>query len=728
MDTSSIKRRFRSHSGLVTRVLIVCLFLCTINLYGQNQTSISNLVVSPTNPRQGLGFTMSVDIPTNNLQGFLVQGLTLPNLLVSLGSPDLLRIPPVRFDLPSPGTRVTFRLRADAPGWLVIPGFQIVAGGQIFSIPEHVLGVLPPGTSTRVPPQLVWNLQEQTLIQGQSTAVFLELRYMEEYILPESVNVEPLSGGVLEEVSGLGSVTTRTVGNKEFQVYSVASFIITPDSQGVLTFPEASVVIQGQRVLAGSRQLTILPPDPRIAQSGAIGRFTLTAALGSEMVRVGDILRFSVRLEGDGNFNYLSMPEIRIQGGRLASSTEGFRFQPAMTGYRGFRETIYRIVPEQSGNMIITIPTYRWYNPQTRTLEVHQSQEFILPVEAAVVGTAQETGTIGIIPTELITKYDMLELYRRPESYFLLLPPAFIGIGILLNSKKLLPGSRKKAKTLLSIFGILLLIGTGAQIAQPLNTAQRMELISQGEQAFNQEHFSQAYQFYQEAYYWSFFTNPALLYNMALSAIANDETALGIFHLRQANRIMPFERGFQQSLELMQDSLFLHRQHSISPVPSADGFFGIFLVACYLILLFLPFWVRHVGVGKILGLSILLFSAVLSLGGLGFSLSTRHFPEGVVSDMDTAGQMKKIPELEASVWLTLPAGTSVHVRNTSGEFSLVQTSYGIDGWVKTRYLHIAPQDSREFLRQRAHEASMAPESIPSEDVLIIEESKESQDE
>lgn len=685
--------------GLVAAALFF-LLLAPGLLGAQTRTPMEELrpVLSTEDLRPGDRFQVSVTVPIRDLAGFRVLAPAWPQGITLLSGPEISLVENPAFPGSTEAILVTWYFRADSAGWYRIPRFEIVAGLESWPLTEFAIPVKLPGPAGKVPPRLAWKLERTGLVQGQSVAVILELSDMLEYLPPESLSVDPPSGAVLAEVSGLGSVSTQVVGNRVFQSYPVASYILTVGTPGQLVLPPAVVQVYGSRVTSPQLQIQVdTAPSALAAGSGAVGEFQITGSLSSQSVRVGEIVRFMLRVDGEGNLNYLAVPEPVVVGGRISSTTENYRFTPVERGYRGYREFVYRIVAEREGSLSIRVPLFRWYNPERQALGSAPAQNFVVAVEPALVNPNSGRASLTPIEAGRIASYDMLNLYSRVESYFLILPPAFVGFGILLSRRGGRPqrGGRKPGAAVLLVLLVLPVVVSSIAMSSPPAYAEaqrkRMDQLGLAQAAFDRGDANLAIEIYNSLIAEAGTSNPALFYNRGIFKASLEKQPEAVFDLRRAARILPEDELFRSSLEILEQSLELTRQFPISPIPRGDVFFLLALGTLILFLLFLPFWVRDVGAAKVVVLTVLGLVFLASSAGLGVYVESRHKAEAVVSAESGAGEVLKIPENNASVWLELPAGTTVLLKDRSGAFVLVQTSYGIEGWVRHEGL-IKPEE------------------------------------
>lgn len=122
---------------------------------------------------------------------------------------------------------------------------------------------------------------------------------------------------------------------------------------------------------------------------------------------------------------------------------------------------------------------------------------------------------------------------------------------------------------------------------------------------------------------------------------------------------------------------------SAYPVPP-DLFLIILIVAinaASLLGIFLVFKARG---GLAIGLILCLVVALISGGGLVYSITKRSVETAVVKSSGT--EMTKIPMAVAGRWLELPAGMAVRVVDSTKGYYLVKTAYGNTGWVRKDHM------------------------------------------
>jgi hypothetical protein len=173
---------------------------------------------------------------------------------------------------------------------------------------------------------------------------------------------------------------------------------------------------------------------------------------------------------------------------------------------------------------------------------------------------------------------------------------------------------------------------------------------------------------------------PGLWYNKALACRDSGRTAEAVHAFRMALR-----NDFQGDLAA-RGLVTLEEKELL-----ADQFLPwtgwptnlLFLALCLAMNLAFVFW----GVQRLTGSSrwlaplalAILASAALGVFVVGAETARRE-PDAVVGLAD--GPIRKVPGALAETWMTLKAGTVVRVQGASERWVLVQTGYGLEGWVE----------------------------------------------
>jgi len=225
-----------------------------------------------------------------------------------------------------PRTTFNFRLRAKDPGQVTIPGFVVTVYGQPVPVPPAQLEVMATPPPAIGPAQcLVLEVPRTNLFVGQAIPVAI--------LFPGLVGIA-MQGQAPVQLIGQGFIADQSTFRPRFDSRShvfIYEGILTPIAAGRLSFfaqsfvatrPSGQTVVNGPAANPNAPIYTLLDSDPLDLQvrslpragrppgfTGAVGAFTVSPPeLQTNVVRVGDPLRLSVKVRGDGNLLRLVPP------------------------------------------------------------------------------------------------------------------------------------------------------------------------------------------------------------------------------------------------------------------------------------------------------------------------------------------------------------------------------------------------------------------------------------
>ena len=233
-----------------------------------------------------------------------------------------------------PRTSFNFRLTANTPGQVTIPGFNVTVYGQAVTVPAARLEV-----STAPPPSV--GPAQRLILEAPHTNLFVGQAVPVSILFPGLVAIA-LQGQAPVQLIGQGIIMDQSTFRPRFEANSHAfkrisgpvflyEGILTPIAAGKLSvFAQSFVATRTATpgavgVPAANPNLptyTLLDSDPltlevrslphagRLAGfNGAVGVFSVgTPELTTNIVRVGDPLRLSVKVRGEGNLLRLVAP------------------------------------------------------------------------------------------------------------------------------------------------------------------------------------------------------------------------------------------------------------------------------------------------------------------------------------------------------------------------------------------------------------------------------------
>ena len=601
---------------------------------------------------------------------------------------------------------VSYVVAATAPGRYAMPAIMIHAKDSSAATRPFVLAAgISQGDSIVVPPSARWRALVSPIYAGETIPLALELENEPSPVTVDKVVVQPPSGA-FEPAKGLLSPSAVTVGETTLYTVPAAVYEFTPASAGAVVIPAASVQVGN---LSGSAQpltLTVLPAPAGIEQTGAIGAFTFRAS--TEPVERPGAITLRLEIAGDGNLGYLHLPVPATTNLLTLDERETRKLAPSLTGYSGSRERIIRYLAAGDGAASLRIPDFSWFDPRDNQLHTvpgrlvtlasgsaagtapgsaaERQQPQPAPPEAAGSANAKAAASALSVPFSpepwrVIEGASYRDLAAEPLSYIWLLPGPIFFLIVLF-------GRRFWRGTPVALLFCVLLLGS-----TPPSSSLLAPVATKALADYAAGHLQSAL---------SGFTrglaieprNAALFFNKGLTEYRLGIAGYAVNSVRTAVFYEPTSPRYRQLLDWMVRRLAVPEQvPAVTPIHPDLFFLGLMLfvngagIAGGLLLL-----KRRAGWVILLGLC-----AVLALGsasGLLYTVAARSVKTAVVAENRT--EMKKIPVDSASHWLDLSRGMAVRIMGGSGDYDLIETGYGIKGWVRKEALlvdgalHAAP--------------------------------------
>lgn len=338
-------------------------------------------------------------------------------------------------------TRATWSFRATREGTFTIPGRTLRISGEDVMVPDVTFRVIPMDEETQSRVFMRVNVPDGPYFVGEAIPARIGLFIRNDigranYARPDRIGEAFINTQIENEPA-------RSSARVEGRIYEVLVWdtLLTPikSGQAKLAFQqqvEISVADRDNRFpsifnLSRSRvesytlgsdtlMTTVLPlPEEGRPDSfrDAVGDFTVTAELSSRDLQVGEPITLTLAIEGTGNFDRISPPEIpEWEGWRLYPPKVDFT--PAddkgLTGRKTFE---YILIPQDTAISEIPEIRYATFNPESETYSTT-----ILEAEAVTVAppaTPLDTGPVfsasGAQETEQDSVPDAL-LPIRPET------------------------------------------------------------------------------------------------------------------------------------------------------------------------------------------------------------------------------------------------------------------------------------------------------------------------
>ena len=567
-------------------------------------------------------------------------------------------------------TRISYRLRSEQTGRYVIKPFIVTVGEQraetdteILEIGEYRNRIL------YMPLEAAWEVPAHPVYVGQSVPVLLRLLDLKEIPLIDNHVIEQPKGAFFEEIHGIGEIETVFAGRKSLYNLPVASFMFTPSQSGRIFLPAAKVEALGRTADTPVVRIDVRQLPPPVNESGAVGSYSYSYRLDRSALDSGGVGVLSIQVEGTGNIGYFTMP--RPELGELVETDtfEELEAVPTLSGYRGTRRVDYRFLSDRPGTFEISVPDFLFFDPASQTVEVARGGmiEVTFTPESQSVSETVDPFPFGLPSYEQLASPVKWGAYRVGLNYLWLLPGPLLFVVLLIL---------KRTRVVFVSIVFLLLSAGDAVDSTCSELAPAMKAYEEGDFTAAGKGFSTCFGNDGE--------NGALAFALALTSYHLEEYDDAIHYARRAIRLDPMSSTYRQFLTWINGEMELDE-----PVPPAvlihpDLFFyGMIVFFSAGFLAATVYLVKRKGLCIVLFLLGLLFAAG-SCAGLVYTAIQNGRTAAIVYGSPAA--VRKIPSRDANIWLEFPAGYSLRVLESSGDFYLVQTSYGLTGWVEQRSL------------------------------------------
>jgi len=626
-----------------------------------------SMEVSPSRLREGETFTVEMRLDYPDPSRINIIEPSLPKALSVVRGPDVKMLLSRRErEAPKRTVSVSYEFRAEEPGRHVLGSFIVRAGGNSYlSSPASVAVLYRDEDVNTVLFEPVWQLARDTVYEGQTVACVLELRNVEEILLPDELRVVAPRGAIFEQAAGVGRIRSEALPEMDVYHVPVASYLLTPTSAGRLEVPAARVTAKGKTRYAQATVLAVQAAPAEIEASGAIGELGMSVRVSRLEALQGDDVELTVRVEGRGNLAFLRLPEPVVSGLEEREAAVSEDYETTEDGYVGYRQVVYRYVATEPGEAAIEVPAFRWLDPEDGVVQSAGPERFTIHVESLEAAASGPVLPFSVKPVEQVMAEPFSRLHSRLPVYLWFLPgPLALVLFAVLR--------RMRSRRLLFFALAALFVSADA----PPATAPA-HLVS-AFRAYEAQDYESAARLFRVSL-GSLPDNAALWFNRSLAMYQAGRPGHAVYSARRAVRLRPIAAEYRELLDWIHRDARLEQPSAVVPAVHPDlffvamaVFFGLF---CAQVLLAL--WKRRGAMVIVLVLLAVLF--VASLGGFVYVMAAHQQPVAVV--MGDAGQLRRIPQAAASTWLTLPEGTSVRVLGASGLYVLVETGYDVQGWI-----------------------------------------------
>jgi len=662
--------------------LVVFLFasLLTLPLFSQSDENILedeeispvSVEISPDKIIVGQRFDLTIYADFPAYRTVSIKEPSLPEGIVLAGGPYKSAQTINVGDLLNPQyikkTRVFYKFKVSRPGFYTINSFTLNDGDiQLVTEPFMFPALAFDERELKYPVFARWNNLPDRIFIGETIPLILEMENLEELSFPERISMSPPSGGVFERVNSLGDISVTSIGDDEVYIAPIDSWLYTPTSTGMVKIPPADVSFNKIERSTGSFSIEVVDLPPQVGLSGAIGNFEVTTDMENIPPQKGATFTVRIRVEGEGNLNFLRMPQPEFSGLTVIEKDEMHKISPSLAGYRGYREDVYRVSIGEEEEISVQFEPWSWYDKESLSVQTESFPGYRFLNESAQNPEAFRSlrDEYSLLSSELILKF------RDPVYnviwYYLLVLPGIISALVALIKK------RYDMKIL--GYTLLLFVLTSSAVS---GNPQLREQLEKAENFNNSAELEKAIELYDQLLR-DFGDNPGIYYNQALLNYDLEKKDTVIHLLRKSLILKPGNRLFMNLLTSVESEYGLDHQAVISTGLSPDLFFLFFIVLFNMGALIISFNINR----KKIELSILsvmvFFLSFASLVVVYYTDFVSMRKTGVI--VQSGGDLKKVPGLMGGSWLTLQEGAAVYLMSESEESYLIRTGYGLEGWL-----------------------------------------------
>lgn len=278
------------------------------------------------------------------------------------------------------------RARSERPGTFIIPEFTVQAYGQTVRIPAARLEVVPANViTTQAVPRLQLELPVTNLFAGQAVNALVRQSTTGPGTIQGLTQVELIGDGILVDRSFTQQRFEGSPGN----VTNIANFIhdttLIPLRAGTITVTaqgfQSGSLFGGPIIIPGGMPgLNLVDSDPvtitvrplpkegeRPGFTGGIGHFTIDPpALATNVLRVGEPVRLTVTVRGQGNLGRL-LPPTPKPTSEWQVLSENSETPPALIRARGFVTFHYSLIPMSAATRTTPGLPFSFFDPSRAT-------------------------------------------------------------------------------------------------------------------------------------------------------------------------------------------------------------------------------------------------------------------------------------------------------------------------------------------------------------------------
>ena len=574
--------------------------------------------------------------------------------------------------------QITWAVKSNASGVFNLSPLELAYNNEIFEIKIPEIRVYNSDEIYNNYPLIVeWNKDiQQEIYVGESLPLVVEAYNLEEINFPEKVvSTKPRKGEIIE-VSGLGDINPEKVGESDLYRVPVASWIYTPFEAGNVVIPAVRVDMNGLTRYTDSLLIKVLPL-PEVNATGGVGEFIISTELSNTQVTPADVFHYKVRITGQGNLPYIKFPNLDYTGLILIDKNETESIDSSDNGFLGWKEIDFSFQAIDSGVKEISLSDVSWIDHNGNEIFYNGNITHINVVSVKVIEEDILPFLSFMRTTDIISSYNRF-MYKNPYMWSLLGISFFILIvTTIFKSFKL----SKEKKGLLITVAIMSLFFTSSIFVKGFEYQGNLVMA---DNYIDSGNFEDALLIYDDLtsklpYNYGLFINKSILWDK----LGNISRA--VYNIRIAERISPDNKKINDIKNYLSDSEeSRQKQAKTSNNFNPDYIFFVLVLFFNLMILALYklFSKKNITVYSLLFIAIL-FTTLSSV-----LLILVDVKNGVNAGVIISGgaELTKVPNEQALKWIDLGEGNCVYIRSEWEDKFLIETEYGLQGWVSKEKL------------------------------------------
>ncbi|MBN2651557.1 MAG: BatD family protein [Spirochaetales bacterium] len=604
--------------------------------------------------------------------------------------------------------------RALKVGINILPPFSFETSLGSFKSEQLVLKV---GRYSRgdiiVPQSAVWGYSFDSLFVGEARPVYIGLENLLEVPLVDNLVVENPYKAILSETTNFGLIERRQIGEYTLLNLPLVSYMLTPTSAGDMVLPRFRMSADGETVSGDSVKIQIKPIPKEIELTGAIGSFSYSYSVDNNRVYSDGRISILLTVSGEGNLNFLQIPEPVVEGFLFVDKIETMDIVPSRKGYTGSKSVRYVYVPDDVSQGAIVVPSFVWLSPSdSYSTKTQAGKKFVIDImnrqRGEIIASQQKT-VYQPKGVEEVLHHRRLSLFRQRWALLLFLPGIivfFVVFGCFLR-KKIKGKKRVVASSTILMLCFLLIPGiffgqvddieeeltlpaisdiedivevdvVEETVIEEFNFEQEfLDNLELGLSAYERGDFKESCGFFQKGLDYEP-DNSFLAFNLSLASFQMGDVAQSIYFARYAIRKDPGRQEFVVFLHELEREYNLGNQLGSNVVLDPDIFLILLIVLSNIFLLLVSIWILKRN-NWLVVVGVMLFLLVVGSGS-GFFITKSNVDDWMEICKESSSLLN-IPKSDSREIINLPAGTAVKVLGEAGSYLLVDTGYGLQGWI-----------------------------------------------